>query len=377
MREADDSDTHLGRSRNTTSNLSERESNARLSPLLENQGFESGALISGTPEYSSTSSSSMVDRMVNDRPWWHKMALLGRRADVANRELEAPLLTGITGTSSNCATSSQPDITRLLSSSSSYQQNHGNFAFNRSIVNIQTNIESDDSFEISLSLGENSRCTVDDVMDVISNTDLLSLWCDPVGTLIVTSNSSNNSSSNGIVDEIRSDMGRNCSFGDGTEKTREYEGEWIEATTSTLESPSCSFGSILGLGQSILQGLGCTSYGRVTIFTERRRGHIFLTIGPFHGGIYASHSIFVSLEDTDKNQGRIRIVDRVRLTRGDDNEEPLSVEKIFGCSVMSRVSECFFPSVVGYVGQMTTSMERLRILLENNKNIISTSRPRC
>mmetsp|Transcript_11524 Transcript_11524/g.27066 ORF Transcript_11524/g.27066 Transcript_11524/m.27066 type:complete len:580 (-) Transcript_11524:45-1784(-) len=375
MRAADDSDTQLGQSGMATSNLTQWEPNARLSPLLENQGFEAGALISAATEYSSTPNTTAVEgRTIKDRAWWYKLPLLGRGCDIANRELDAPLLTRVIGSNSDCTTSNQQDITCLLSSSNSLQRNHENWGLNRTIANIQTNIESDDSFEVSLFLTENSRCTVDDVIEVISNTELLSLWCDPVGTLIVTSNSNINSSSNTTVDERRSKMGQSTSSGDSRERTREYEGEWIEATTSALESPSGTFTSILGLGQSVLESLGCASYGRVTIFTERRRGHICLTIGPFHGGIYASHSIFVSSDGADNDGGRIRIVDRVRLTRDDDDEETLSIANFFGCSVISSVSQCFFPSIVGYVGQVTTSLGRLRILLENNKNSISAGR---
>jgi len=375
MRAADGSSIQLAQSRNTTTNLSERKSNVRFSPLLENQELESGVLISAAPEYNSTFDTTVRGRMRKDRKWWHDIPLVGLRPHIANRELDAPLLTMVAGTNSYSVASSQPDITRILSNTSSQHQ-HANLAFDRAIASVQTKIESDDSFEVSLLLGENSRCTVDDVMEVVSNTDLLSLWCDSIGTLIVTSNSSHSMSSDITVDETRKNV-ESGGFRDGNERTREYEGEWIEATTSALESPSSSFSFILSMGQSILESLGCASYGRITMFTERKRGHVALTVGPFHGGIYASHSIYVSSEVVASNSRRIRIVDRVRLTHDDDDDEAFSIAKMFGCPVVPGMSQCFFPSIVGYVGQVATSMAQLCVLLESNERTMSTNRACC
>lgn len=371
MRAADDSNNiQLGQSR-TTTHLSEHRSNSntRMPPLLESQEVESGALISAAaPEYSSVYDTPVIVTMKKIQKWWHNILLLGSRSYIANRELDTPLLTVVAGTNSNSATSRQPHITRLLSNDSFKKQN-ANLALERSSAKVQTKVESGDLFEVSLLLGENSQCTVDDVMEVISNTDLLSLWCDPIETLIVTSNSSDSSSLPISVDDNEtrrntenSDFSRSGTFFEDNERVREYEGEWIEATTSALESPSGSASFIFNAGQSILQSLGFASYGRITMFIERRRGHIGLTIGPFHGGIHASHTISVSEDATASNGGRIRIVDRVRLTY---DEEDVSLARIFGCTMGSCMSHCFLPSIVGYVDQVTTSMARLRILLEN------------
>merc|ERR1712137_440896 len=156
----------------------------------------------------------------------------------------------------------------------------------------------------------------------------------------------------------------------GSERTREYQAEWIEATTSSLESPSSSGGFILNAGQSVLQSLGCTSYGKITMFIERQHGRISLNVGPFNGGISASHSISVSLEE---HSGKIRIVDRVRLTH-ENEEDTLLLGKMFGCAVGSCLGSCFLPPIDGYVDQVTMSMSRLRLLLENSASPRSTSR---
>jgi len=381
MKAADDSDVELEHSRPAT-HLSDNRSDGRLPPLLENEEAESGALISAAPEYESDRRNQGIVRTGNVQQWWNSMPFLGPGSHIANRELDKPLLTSIAGTNTNAIPSGQLHITRLLSNDP-LQQRYANLALERACASIQTKIESDDSFEISLFLEENAQCTVDDVVDVISNTDLLNLWCNPVETLIVTANSNEGSSLSMGLNETGTSIERE-GLADSTSqcqndnsRTREYEAEWIEATTSSLESPSSGASFIFSAGQTVLQSLGCTSYGKITMFIERRQGRIGLTVGPFNGGIYATHSITVSSEDPISNSGRIRIVDHVRLTH-DNEEEIFFLSRIFGCAMGSCISHFFLPSIAGYVDQVTMSMARLRILLENSGNSkSSTSHSYC
>jgi len=377
MKVAGDSNIELDQSRPTT-HLSDHRSNGRLPPLPENQEVESGTLISSSPEFDSVHRIRAIARMGKVRKWWHNITYLSSGSHIANQELGRPFLTAVSGTNSNDAASGQPHINRLLSNDS-FQHECANSALERASASVQTKIESANSFEVSLLLLENAQCTVDDVMEVISNTNLLNLWCNPIESLIVTSNSSESSTFTTSLNQTRTNSeceGRTVSnsYSDDNEMIREYEAEWIEATTSSLESPSSSVSFILTAGQSVLRSLGFTSYGRITMFIERRRGHIDLTVGPFHGGIHASHSISVSLEDPNSNGGRIRIVDRVRLTH--DNEEEVSfLGGMFGCAMGSCISHFFLSSIVGYVDQVIMSIARLRILLENNGNTRSASHP--
>jgi len=333
MKAADDSSVELEQSLPTSRSLDHR-SNGRLPPLLESQEVEPGALITAAPKFES-----------------------GHRVpEIANY-----------------AAPGQLHITRLLSNDS-LQHQYANLALERASASIETKIESDNSFEVSFLLGENAQCTVDDVVEVISNTDLLNLWCDPIETLIVTSNSSEGSSLTRSLDETITNneyegLTGSSNFHYDNERIREYEAEWIEATTSSLESPSSSASFILGAGQSVLRSLGLTSYGKITMFIERRHGRIGLTIGPFNAGVgvgvVVSHSISISYEDPSSNSGRIRIVDRVRLIH-DNEEEMFFLGRMFGCVVGSCLSHFFFPSIGGYVDQATMSMARLRILLERD-----------
>lgn len=367
MKAADDSSVELEQSL-PASRLTDHRSNGRLPPLLESQEVESGALITAAPQFESGHKGKV-------RKWWHNVPLYGSGSHTVNQELERPLMSTIAGTNANDAPSGQLHITRLLSNDC-LQHHYANLALERASASVETKIEGDNSFEVSFLLGENAQCTVDDVVEVISNTDLLNLWCNPIETLIVTSNSSEGSSFTRSLDETSSNNecegltgSSNCH--DDNKRIREYEAEWIEATTSSLESPSSSASFILSAGQSVLRSLGLTSYGKITMFIERRHGRIGLTVGPFNVGVgvgvVVSHSISISSEDPSSSGGRIRIVDRVRLIH-DNEEEMYFLGRMFGCAMGSCLSHFFFPSIDGYVDQATMSMARLRILLEHDEN---------
>jgi hypothetical protein len=224
----------------------------------------------------------------------------------------------------------------------------------RSRAGVKSLLEDGQSFEVSMDI--HGPCTTQGVMRILGNPELLKMWCDPIQTLIVTSSSDSSRESSG---QIQADNGR------------EYEGEWIEATTTALESPPSSVGFIYSAGQAVLDTLGFATYGRITMFVERQRGHVGLTVGPFSGGMRASHTISVFEEG-----GRIRIVDRVRLNQ---EEEQLSISNMFFCGALdSCFSSCLLPSVSGYMDQVATSMARLRLLvadgeLSQESEIISAS----
>ena len=76
--------------------------------------------------------------------------------------------------------------------------------------------------------------------------------------------------------------------------------------------------------------------------------------------MHASHTITVA-----EVEGRVKIVDRVRLNK---EEEGLSIASMFLCGMFdSCLSSCLLPSLGGYLDQVTTSMARLRILVESGE----------
>jgi len=209
---------------------------------------------------------------------------------------------------------------------------------------VRSFMEDDQSFEVSMFL--DPPCTVDDVLRIVGNPSLLMIWCDPIQGLVVTRKSDS------LQDSSASSLG-------GPAPQRQYDAEWVEATTTALESPRSGVGYIYSAGQYILQALGFASYGRITMFVERSIGQVGLTIGPFRNGVFATHSIRIFEEN-----GRVRVVDRVRLNQEQDAE---SFASLFLCNVLdSCLNSCLMPALHGYMDQVTTSLARLRLLIESN-----------
>lgn len=204
---------------------------------------------------------------------------------------------------------------------------------------IQATRLGENTFEVTMQIDPPS--TARDVMDVVGNPDLLRLWCDPIRTLVVTK------SSEGAQ--------RATNRGSGGDNSREYEGEWIEATTSTLVSPTKHSSCLYNLGHLIYTSLGFPSYGKITLFVERLRGQVGLTIGPFSGGIVASHTIKV------QDDGPVvSVVDKVRLSR--DEESCLCC-----CGLCEPIKKCFMPRLAAHMEQVLSSMMRLRVLVEHGE----------
>lgn len=148
----------------------------------------------------------------------------------------------------------------------------------------------------------------------------------------------------------------------------QYDGEWIEATTSSLENPSRHTSAVYQVGQFIWSHLGFPSYGRITMFVERRRGRVGLTMGPFSGDLTAFHTITAELGD-----GFVQVTDRVRVVK-ENGEDHSSIICCCGlCEVMQR---CFLPPKLdGHIDQSVASLTRLRVMVENGESAVMDSAP--
>ena len=279
----------------------------------------------------------------NNRGW---LPSLWGAASPQQDGLHAPLLTA------RHAAAETP-VTHLLSSSPSSTQ-HGNTPLDRARETVDAVIEDDQTFEVSMTLNG----TIQGVMRILGDPQLLRLWCDPIEALVVTS-SSTESSANESPSPRRSAERPN----NERDTDREYDGEWIEATTTALGSPPSSIGFLYGVGQSVMESLGFASYGRITMFVERRHGRVGLSIGPFHGGISASHAITVSIDGTNKS-GQVKVTDRVRLVK---DEQDVSLSSFFMCGAFeSCLGQCVLPSIGGHMNQVMTSMARFKLLAESS-----------
>lgn len=221
----------------------------------------------------------------------------------------------------------------LMSLSPSYLHDEQHMGAGR---NIQATRLDENTFQVSMQIDPPS--TVRDVLDVVGNPDLLRLWCEPIRALVITKSSEGAQSAT------------NRAGGD-----REYEGEWIEATTSNLVSPSRHTSCLYSLGHVIYTTLGFPSYGKITLFVERLRGQVGLTIGPFSGGVVVSHTI--KLEDDGPV---VSVVDTVRLSRDDESW-------LCCCGLCEPIKRCFMPGISGHMDQAVSSLSRLRVLVEHGE----------
>lgn len=197
----------------------------------------------------------------------------------------------------------------------------------------------DQSFVVSVELSP-SVCTVQEVMDILGNPDMLPLWCDSIRDCVITQ------SSEGPRD--------GTSFRNSGD--RQYEGEWIEASCSKLLPPS-ETSCLYRTSQSLASALGFSNFGRIHMFVERQRGQVGITMGPFPGSIELSHRISVF---TNPRNDKVKIVDTVSMQR--DMNDGMAF-----CGLWEALENMFLPKVEDYLDQCLSSMARLRFLAENGE----------
>lgn len=226
---------------------------------------------------------------------------------------------------------------------------------------VHTTQLSEDSFSVSTHLP--SPCSVQDVVDVLANPDLLRLWCVPVKNAIITSEGMG--ADGGI-------SGTGSSSGSG----RRYDGEWVEISTPQLVSPSSSCTSCLYGGLTATKAaLGFETEGYVKMFVERNRGQVGLSVGPFMGGMVADHTITVgdncALQETSEmrassgsgspsatqsNNNGVVITDTVRVRK---DEDLVATDGGYSCGLFDILERYVLPSISGYMTQAALSLENL------------------
>jgi len=249
------------------------------------------------------------------------------------------------------------------------------------------------SFEVAVSMSPHN--TVGEVMDVLSNPDLLRIWYEPVNALTVTDRKGGSLPpplhpfySDGLTDNIG--MYRSPSFEEKEEydeddgdiiiqsaseekainanKQREqHDGEWIQASTTTLTSPYAHTNLLARSFESSKAAIGFPSYGNINMFIERNKAQVGLSIGPFKGGTVLSHTITVS-EICEEVGYSITLIDDVKILDGDEENQRCC----FGFS-----GSCFdviqwtVPSMDGYIEQTIKSLENLRNLVQCQGSTVS------
>jgi len=208
---------------------------------------------------------------------------------------------------------------------------------------IETEKINEESFEVSMYIY--TPCTLQDVLGIVGNPDMLHLWCEPVRTLAVTWSTEGSRSATQRMEPSQN---------------REYDGEWIEATTTNLMSPSGHSNLLYDTVQNIWSSLGFPFYGKITMFVERQRGQVGITMGPFPGDLTVFHTIKVV-----KGDGFIRVMDKVQI-----GHEELNSDNIDYCcsNFYDTIKQCFFGfKLESHIEHSITTMTRLRVMIENGE----------
>ena len=204
-----------------------------------------------------------------------------------------------------------------------------------------------DSNSFSVSTHLPSPISAQDVVDVLANPHLLRLWCNPVRDILVTTEGGMTPSGSG----------------DGGDKRRLYDGEWVEITTPQLTSPTTCSSYAHGAASVAMSMVGFPSTGVVRMFVERSRGQVGISMGPFVGNMMAEHTfsiqdIAVERASSDVGPGAtsgVSITNTVRMTREDHADGGGS----YSCGLFSMLQQWFLPGMAGYMDQAILSLEKL------------------
>ena len=127
-----------------------------------------------------------------------------------------------------------------------------------------------------------------------------------------------------------------------------------------MDDPCHGSNTMYQATQFLKSSLGFPSYGKITMFVERRRGKLGLTIGPFCGDLTAVHSLTVKQLD-----GCVEITDRVRIAK---IEEPGKFSVQCCCGLWDVVHRCLLNSKLeSHMNQAISSLTRLRVMLESGE----------
>ena len=226
-------------------------------------------------------------------------------------------------------------------------------------------------------------CSIEEVIDTMSNPNLLDAWFEPVRmrqklegsaveAVVVTRD---DTAWRRRQQRIHvSPDGPNMMDRDDTEVEAEvevetdrvYDGEWVEVAAPSLVPPASSCAhSVL---DNLRSCLGFPRAGGVAMFIERARGRLSLTVGPYGGGMVALHSIEVREVASDEGLGvGVVITDRVWLEQGIDasfDTEPDLVDFLLSCGDTCHLLErCYSPSLTDFVSQTAASLDSLRDLV--------------
>lgn len=314
--------------------------------------------------------------------------------------------------------------------------------------NITVNQTTPNSFMVSLPISY--QTTIQQVMDVISNPNLLHEWCQPISAICMAEHKGGSSldslSTNGtngtngtprvssptqywdgengdefhkyhqvgsyqspsLINENTCSDGSSGGENGGDVIIRsaeeeealhraslntsreEHDGEWIQVTTTgALNPPPSHYSNPLTtcvVNSRALLGFPCN--GNVTMFVERNRNQVGMTIGPFKGGTMLSHTMTVNQVYTNGGEGEesrshstivdgsssasmispsyIELVDHVKVYSNGEVGSGGGGDISCFCfnEIQHLIQEWTVPDIEGYIDQTVMSLEQLRDYVE-------------
>ena len=169
----------------------------------------------------------------------------------------------------------------------------------------------------------NDIITVGQAVQVVSNPDLLRIWCSSVSALFVTKESSSRS-----------------------DQLRQYDAEWVEGVISIRHPGQGLYGAY-----SYFKSLLCwssTCNGNIKMFIERARAQIAVTMGPV-GGCEVTHTFSFRQSPTG-----VHVINTVKVDR-------MNVRLY--CTPQ-KVKELLLPSIASHMEQAIESLEDLIRLVQ-------------
>lgn len=263
----------------------------------------------------------------------------------------------------------------------------------------QAQIVSNDSFTVSTNI---PAVTVREAIDIAANPDLLRTWCQPLSSTVLLFE--NDNTNNPIAND--DNLILEGSDAVNTTSNRQYDGEWVHATSSSLTIPPSNTRYFINFINTSKEYLGFPSCGNITMFIERSRGQVCITIGPFPNRI--STALFggsgIVVVNTiriieNESEGGVDLISTVQLTsesssspqHGYDNrydnrdgghmcfmDELWDIAKgIVGIPSSSSSNSCCssceslydYYSLEGFMKQNFQSIQKLSILIEEGGEV--------
>jgi hypothetical protein len=250
-----------------------------------------------------------------------------------------------------------------------------------------------------LNYNNDSSVNIRDAIDVLANVDLLHLWFEPIPAIfdVCTKDGGGGGGGHSPANSISSSSETNNNENinnNNHNNVRQYDGEWIEITSSLLVLPSDAHLSscLRAIHVGLRKLIGFPVRVRSRMFVERHAGRVGVTLGPYPDrsfrGTMAHHTFNVNVvTDVEEEEeigvrgggvGMVRrqkivITDEVRLQKeGDDNSNGKRNGYYCYCALFRILFHLlewitvlwYQPDLASYMAQTISSMEKLRTLIE-------------